>query len=131
MQSEHSPVFSGMILAINKQILLMKKIKLTMRDHNGHYANNDSNHPKNLLDGSNNTSYWSKDGTTSGDWIIFKMKTNNGIKPTKIRIINSNNTAGIHSISLFIGSNNNFFPLCQNILNIKNDRWGQEWLIRG
>eukprot|EP01084_Bolivina_argentea_P094385 169670_1 len=126
MQSEHSPVFSGMILAIQKQ---MKKIKLTIHDHKGHYDNDDDYHPKNLLDGSNNTYYMSKDGTTSGDWIIFKMETNNGIKPTKIRIINSDSRCGICSISLFIGSNNNFFPLCQNILNIKKSEEPQEWLI--
>eukprot|EP01084_Bolivina_argentea_P007129 13422_1 len=62
------------------------------------------------------------------------MKTNGSIKPTKIRIINSSLDCGICSISLFLGSNNNFFPLFPNILDIKkSDKWGikkaQEWLI--
>jgi len=80
--------------------------------------------PDRLLDGSKYTFYMSKWQVTTGDWITFKMHSPAFI--TKIKIRNRDYPSAIHSIALFIGSDESpkkMEPLCANIENIQ-----QEWL---
>eukprot|EP01084_Bolivina_argentea_P173278 300124_1 len=105
-----------------------KQIELAIHSYTGHSYNRN---PQNLLDGSTDTYYGSNRSNKREprDWIIFEMKTNRPVKPTKISIRNNESSIGIRSISLFIGTNNNFVPLCPNIQNINNNNDFQEWFI--
>eukprot|EP01084_Bolivina_argentea_P009821 18324_1 len=82
------------------------KIQLKYHSQKGQY-----------LLGDDATNYWST--KASDDWVTFSIESSVVLKPITIRIINSKWTTAIASISLFIGSDTNWFQLCPNITNIK------------
>eukprot|EP01084_Bolivina_argentea_P315930 547505_1 len=105
---------------------IQKKIQLTVSQHNQYVY-----HPKNLLDGRNDSFYKSKCQFPSKDWIIFEMQTDVAIKPSKLIIKNSNNITGtgIRSILVSIGDGNTFVQLCPYIIDINNKHSNEQEII--
>merc|ERR1711994_227984 len=50
-----------------------QRATMEIYDHCGHNENKDRYHPKNLLVDDTKSWYFSKDGVSKGDWIIFKV----------------------------------------------------------
>eukprot|EP01084_Bolivina_argentea_P141896 249311_1 len=98
------------------------QIELSTFEHNGHSDNSDRYHPKNLLDDSDWLSYMSQTGSTSGDWLIFKMHLKNKVKPKILRIRNDTYPPAIRSISLYVSSSSDYPVLKWNKIgqDIKN-----------
>ena len=79
------------------------EIELKVSAHRGHF--DDDCHPRNLLDGKEETYYMSKYGVSSkGDWIEFEMCEEAVVIPSKICIRNYHGSQAIKVISLSIGT---------------------------
>eukprot|EP01084_Bolivina_argentea_P146270 256178_1 len=97
------------------------KAVLSIYDHRGHNGND---HPNGLLKYWDGYFYMSKTGCQpSDDWIIFKI-CNTPIHPVKIYIHNAEYDSAIHTISIFMGSEQDcedikWYSLCDDIKNMK------------
>ena len=69
-----------------------ERVDLVVEKHRGHVdlvvVEEHDYHPNDLLDETWNTSYCSKYGSPSSDWIVFKQKEQRGLVSTKIMIRN-------------------------------------------
>eukprot|EP01084_Bolivina_argentea_P297460 512465_1 len=109
------------------------QIPLTIYKYSGH-STDINYHPNNLLDNSNKTCYRSRDGISTGNYIIFHLE--NRAKPYIIKIMNGGGNHGIQSISLSMAYDQNddeWYSLCTDITNIsQGDIWNpyeQEFVI--
>lgn len=104
---------------------MFESILLKIRDFNGCF---DGRHPENLLVDDIYSSYMSKRGVTSGDWIIFEIDNDTKYVPKLLKIKNDNDEYGIKEISLsFQYSDSDKWTNKQSIKNIHNNNKDDQW----
>merc|ERR1712154_618956 len=86
--------------------------------HSGHYG---SDHPRNLLKEGTGSSYWSDKGGGVGEWMIFRLQSEERVFPTKIGIRNWHDVRGLKSMSISKSADNEQFEEWIVIENIKKN----------
>ena len=105
-----------------------ERIPLEVHKHRGHYNDDDNYHPNNLLDGKNNTYYFSKKGSPSTDWIEFKVEGESKIYPMKVMIRNSGYMNAIKSVIIYYKSKSgDSYSEWKRIYGIKKGREDIQW----
>jgi len=106
--SEQRIVPMEVIKLITSSYLNTQQITLKVSKHKGHAdaeRDPETYHPRNLLDGKDDTAYGGfSEGRDNKDWIEFMVSEEAMVIPTKIRIRNSDGDSAIKKLSLSIGT---------------------------